>query len=164
MNSELGIANVWVKIELDRKEILKMMELKERIIKEIENKAMLRGILGTKVVKITLVLTDEEIKDFKTLDFGEHYNLELEGNKLYISHVEEIAIDNQNTNEIPANQIKLKDTLIWNNGKTCEVTDLKADEAGEILITYKYFDDGTKQYEKNSEKIDFTRLIKIRRV
>ena len=66
-----------------------MKELKKRIIEEIENKAMLRGILGTKSVKVTLVLSAEEIKKLEKMDISDHYTWELEGNKLYVSHVEE---------------------------------------------------------------------------
>lgn len=140
-----------------------MKELKKRLIEGIENKAMMRGILGTTPVRITLVLTDEEIKKLGEIDISKHYTLELEGNKLYVSHVEEIAIGNDIIQEIPASQIKLNDTLIWNNGKTCKVTKIIGKGTNDKTITYKYFDDGSKGYEKNSEKIDSERLVKIRR-
>jgi len=140
-----------------------MRELKKRIIEEVENKAMLRGILGTKSVKVTLVLSDEEIKKLDKMDISEHYTWKLEGNKLYVSHVEEIAIKNDILQEIPVSKIRLKDTLVWNNEKTCEITKITASGTDDKIITYKYFDDGSKEYEKNSEKIGSERLVKIRR-
>lgn len=140
-----------------------MKELKERIIKGIKNKAKMRGLLSTNTVRITLILTDKEIKKLVQMDINEKYSWELEGNKLYVSYVEEIDENNGIIQNIPANQIKFKDTLIWNNGKTCEVTKIETEKSGNKIITYKYYDDGSKEYEENSEEIDSERLVKIRR-
>lgn len=138
-----------------------MKELKERIIKEIENKATKRGILATKAVRVTLLLTDKEINKLDKMDINKTYTWELEGHKLYVSHVEEC--NNETEHEIPAYEIRLKDTLIWSNDKACEVTNIQTDETGNKIITYKYYDDGSKGYEKNSEKIDPQRLVKVKR-
>lgn len=68
-----------------------MNNLMSRISEEIEEKAMKQNIMGTKNVRTTLVLTDEEINELGKMDFNEHYNWEREGNELYVIYTQEIA-------------------------------------------------------------------------
>ena len=67
-----------------------MCNLESKIIKAIEKNKLDFGFMGTGSVKITLILSDEEIKQFKEIEIDEHinklYTLELEGNKLYVSY------------------------------------------------------------------------------
>ena len=66
------------------------MSIKEKIIKEVENKALKIGAIGKENVSITLTLTDEEKKEFLSIDLGENYSYSLEGNMLDIVYSEEI--------------------------------------------------------------------------
>lgn len=67
-----------------------MSNLKNRIVKEIEKNKTEYGFMGTGPVKITLILSDEEIKEMKEIEIDEHinelYTLKLEGNKLNVSY------------------------------------------------------------------------------
>ena len=67
-----------------------MSNLKDRINKSIEKNKSEFGFMGTGPVKITLIVSDEEIEEFKELEIDEHinelYTLELEGCKLYVSY------------------------------------------------------------------------------
>ena len=66
------------------------MSIKEKIIKEVENKALKIGAIGKENVSITLTLTDEEKKEFLSIELGENYSYSLEGNTLDIVYSEEI--------------------------------------------------------------------------
>ena len=66
------------------------MSIKEKIIKEVENKALKIGAIGKENVSITLTLTDEEKKEFLSIDLVETYSYSLEGNILDIIYSEEI--------------------------------------------------------------------------
>ena len=67
-----------------------MCNLKSKIIETIEKNKLEFGFMGTGPVKITLIVSDEEIEEFKELEIDEHinelYTLELEGCKLYVSY------------------------------------------------------------------------------
>jgi len=63
----------------------------KRIKREIKEKAKKYGIIGKDTLKVTLVLTDSEIKEFETLHLDNHYICDLEDNELYINYVEEIT-------------------------------------------------------------------------
>ena len=65
------------------------MSIKEKIIKEVENKTLKTGAMGKENVSITLTLTDEEKKEFLSIDLGENYSYTLEGNTLDIVYSEE---------------------------------------------------------------------------
>ena len=67
-----------------------MKELKERIEKEIEKKVMKDGAMGTETVSITMTLTNDEMKEFKKIDFNNHYSFDVEGNEVTVNYVEEI--------------------------------------------------------------------------
>lgn len=66
------------------------MNIKEKIIKEVENKALKIGAIGKENVSIALTLTDEEKKEFLSIDLEENYSYTLEGNTLDIVYSEEI--------------------------------------------------------------------------
>ena len=66
------------------------MSIKEKIIKEVENKALKIGAIGKENVSITLTLTDEEKREFLSIDLEENYFYSLEGNTLDIIYSEEI--------------------------------------------------------------------------
>ena len=66
------------------------MSIKEKIIKEVENKALKIGAIGKENVSITLTLTDEEKKEFLSIELGENYSYTLEGNTLDVVYSEEI--------------------------------------------------------------------------
>ena len=66
------------------------MSIKEKIIKEVENKALKIGAIGKENVSIALTLTDEEKKEFSSIDLGENYYYSLEGNALDIVYSEEV--------------------------------------------------------------------------
>ena len=66
------------------------MSIKEKIIKEVENKALKIGAIGKENVSITLTLTDEEKKEFLSNELGENYSYTLEGNTLDVVYSEEI--------------------------------------------------------------------------
>ena len=66
------------------------MSIKEKIIKEVENKALKTGAIGKENVSITLTLTDEEKKEFLSIELGENYSYTLEGNTLDVVYSEEI--------------------------------------------------------------------------
>jgi len=66
-----------------------MSNLKDRIEKlMVENKSS-DGLMGVRPKKITLTVTDEEIKQLKGKDIHEHineiYTWELEGHNLHVS-------------------------------------------------------------------------------
>ena len=67
-----------------------MSNLKSRILEEIEKNKSQFGFMGTGAVKITLIVSDEEIKELKEMEIDEHinelYTWELEENKLYVSY------------------------------------------------------------------------------
>ena len=66
------------------------MNIKEKIIKEVENKALKIGAIGKENVSITLTLTEEEKKEFLSIELGENYSYTLEGNTLDVVYSEEI--------------------------------------------------------------------------
>ena len=66
------------------------MSIKEKIIKEVENNTLKTGAMGKENVSITLTLTDEEKKEFLSIDLEENYSYTLEGNTLDIVYSEEI--------------------------------------------------------------------------
>ena len=66
------------------------MSIKEKIIKEVENKALKIGAIGKENVSITLTLTDEEKKEFLSIELGENYSYSLEGYTLDVIYSEEI--------------------------------------------------------------------------
>lgn len=68
-----------------------MKKLMKRIKREIKEKAKKYGITGTETLRLTLVLTDKEIKEFVALNFDNHYICDLEENELYINYVEEVT-------------------------------------------------------------------------
>jgi hypothetical protein len=67
-----------------------MKELKERIEREIEKKAMKEGTMGTETVSITMNLTDDEMKEFKKIDFNNHYGYDIQGNQVDINYTEDL--------------------------------------------------------------------------
>jgi len=70
---------------------LEVDHLKNRIIKLVEDKAQLFGIMGTETVSITLGLKEEEVKQLETLELGDHYFWSLEENDiLNVNYTEEI--------------------------------------------------------------------------
>jgi len=83
---------------------LQMKKLMKRIKREIKEKAKKYGIIGTETLRITLVLTDSEIKEFETLNFDNHYICDLEINQLCINYVEEVT-ENMNVYVDDLNQI-----------------------------------------------------------
>jgi len=68
-----------------------MKKLMKRIKREIKDKAKRYGIIGTETLRTTLILTDSETKEFKTLDFDDHFICDLEDNELCINYVEDVT-------------------------------------------------------------------------
>ena len=68
-----------------------MKKLMKRIKREIKEKAKKYGIMGTQTLRLTLELTDKEIKEFETMNFDNHYICDLEEKELYINYVEEVT-------------------------------------------------------------------------
>lgn len=72
--------------------IIMMKELQEKIDRAIDQEAMKTGAMGTEQVRVTLELTDEEVKVFHSMDKydNEHYFWEFEDNELTITYTEEV--------------------------------------------------------------------------
>lgn len=70
-----------------------MKKLMKKIKREIKEKAKRYGIIGTETLRVTLILTDSEIKEFQALEFDNHYICDLEQNQLCINYVEEVSED-----------------------------------------------------------------------
>lgn len=64
--------------------------LKERIEAQIEKEAMKTGAMGTETVSVILVLTQDEMKEYRQLELPANYYYELEGNELHVSYCEEV--------------------------------------------------------------------------
>ena len=67
-----------------------MSSLKNKIVEAIEKDKTKYVLMGTGPIKITLIVSDEEIKELKemgiTEQINEFYTWELEGNKLYVNY------------------------------------------------------------------------------
>ena len=62
----------------------------------------------------------------------------------------------------PAIQIKLHDTLMWNNGSTTEVMNITPSKTGKTLvIAEKWFDEWKKEYKTTDRKMTASRLVCI---
>ncbi|MBZ9687006.1 hypothetical protein G9F72_011790 [Clostridium estertheticum] len=68
-----------------------MKKLMRRIKKEIKEKSKKYGTHGTGNLSITLILTDNEIGEFQTVNLDNHYIYDLEENELCINYVEEVS-------------------------------------------------------------------------
>lgn len=64
--------------------------LKQRIDHAIEEKALKHGIMGTEVVNVSLELAPDEIEEFHSINFDDHYTWEIEGNIVNIGWTEEL--------------------------------------------------------------------------
>jgi hypothetical protein len=68
-----------------------MKKLMKKIRREIKEKSKKYGIRGTETLRLTLELTDKELKEFETMNFDDHYICDLEEMELYINYVEEVS-------------------------------------------------------------------------
>jgi len=84
--------------------VLQMKRLMKKIKKEIKEKSKRYGISGTETLRVTLILSDNEIKEFQALEFDNHYICDLEQNQLCINYVEETS-ENMNVYVDDLNQI-----------------------------------------------------------
>jgi len=72
------------------------MDLKQKIDRIIEEEIMKNGKMGTETVRVSIVISNEEINQFKLTDLYDnaHYYWEIEksdeGAILYISYTEEV--------------------------------------------------------------------------
>lgn len=64
-------------------------ELKERIEREVERKALKTGAMGTENVSIEFTLTDEEMEAFKSIQLPSNYWFDVDGNTVNITYCEE---------------------------------------------------------------------------
>ena len=76
----------------------------KKIKREIKEKAKRYGIIGTETLRLTLILTESEIKEFEVLEFDNHYICDLDQNQLCINYVEEVS-ENRNVYVDDLNQI-----------------------------------------------------------
>lgn len=69
-----------------------MSELLKKITDKLEAKATKFGFKGTDSVHVSLVLTEDEQKEFSDIKWDAHYSYEIKNNVLHMNHVEELVI------------------------------------------------------------------------
>jgi hypothetical protein len=69
-----------------------MSELLKKITDKLEEKATKFGFRGTDNVHISLILTEEEKKEFLSIKWNDHYDYEIKNNVLHINYVDELVV------------------------------------------------------------------------
>ena len=69
-----------------------MNELLNKITDKLEEKATKFGFKGTDSVHVSLVLTEDEQKEFLGIKWNDHYSYEFKNNVLHINYVEELKV------------------------------------------------------------------------
>lgn len=69
-----------------------MSELLKKITDKLEAKATKFGFKGTDSVHVSLVLTEDEQKEFSSMKWDDHYHYEIKKNVLHINYVEELVV------------------------------------------------------------------------
>jgi len=69
-----------------------MSELLKKITDKLEAKAAKFGFKGTDSVHVSLILTEDEQKEFSEMKWGPHYSYEIKNNVLHMNYVEELVI------------------------------------------------------------------------
>ena len=139
-----------------------MSELLKTITDKLESKATKFGFKGTDSVHISLILTEDEQKEFSEMKWDSHYSFEIKNNVLHINYVEELEIYceqfekkyNATKLEKKYGNFKYEDKAIY------QIEDASAERAIDGYIYRAYSIDQTgklhfiiwKQYEKDSEK------------
>ena len=70
----------------------KMSELLKTITDKLEAKAAKFGFKGTDSVHVSVVLTEDEQKEFENMKWDDHYYYEIKNNVLHMNYVEEIVV------------------------------------------------------------------------
>lgn len=69
-----------------------MSELFKKITDKLEEKAAKFGFKGTDSVHVSLVLTEDEEKEFSAIKWNDHYSYEVKNNVLHVNYVEELVV------------------------------------------------------------------------
>ena len=69
-----------------------MSELLKKITDKLEAKATKFGFKGTDSVHVSLILTEDEQKEFSEMKWDSHYSYEIKNNVLHMNYVEELVI------------------------------------------------------------------------
>jgi len=69
-----------------------MSELLKNITDKLEAKATKFGFKGTQNVHVSLVLTEDEQKEFSDMKWDDHYYYEIKNNVLHMNYVEELVV------------------------------------------------------------------------
>ena len=69
-----------------------MSELFKKINDKLEAKATKFGFKGTDSVHVSLVLTEDEEKEFADIKWNDHYSHETKNNVLHVNYVEELVV------------------------------------------------------------------------
>lgn len=69
-----------------------MSELFKKITNKLEEKAKKFGFKGTDSVHVSLVLTEDEQKEFSSMKWNDHYYYEIKNNVLHMNYVEELVV------------------------------------------------------------------------
>ena len=66
------------------------MGIADIIEKEMDNKRLKYGVMGTELISIILDLTEAQKEEFLALDLPDNYHYALEGNTLFVLCTDEI--------------------------------------------------------------------------
>lgn len=69
-----------------------MNELLKKITDKLEAKATKFGFKGTDSVHVSLILTEDEQKEFSDMELDAHYSYEIKNNVLHVNYVQELEI------------------------------------------------------------------------
>lgn len=69
-----------------------MNELLKKITDKLEAKATKFGFKGTDSVHVSLILTEDEQKEFLSIKWDDHYYYEIKNSVLHINYVEELKV------------------------------------------------------------------------
>jgi len=139
-----------------------MSELLIKITDKLKEKATKFGFKGTDSVHVSLILTEDEEKEFSNMKWDSHYCFEFKNNVLHVNYVEELRIYcAQFEKKYNATKLEKKYGKFELEGKAIyQIEDAGVERAIEGYIYRAYAIDETgklhfiiwKEYGKDSEK------------
>jgi|GEM_PF-2738532 len=139
-----------------------MSELFKKITEKLEAKATKFGFKGTDSVHVSLILTEDEEKEFSNIKWDPNYSFEVKNNVLHVNYVEELQIYcEQFEKKFNVTKLEKKYGKFEHEGKAIyQIEDAGGERAIEGYIYRAYAIDETgklhfimwKEYGKDPEK------------
>lgn len=138
-----------------------MSELLKKITDKLEEKATKFGFKGTDSVHVSLILEEDEQKEFSSMKWDDHYYYEIKNNVLHINYVEELVVycEGLEKKYNITNLEKKYGNFIYEDKAIYQIEDAAAERAidGTIYRSYSIDKSGElyfiiwKQYGKDAE-------------